>query len=60
LTSLAEKKPDMAAVHYALAFFANSLSDRDKEKAELERYLELEPAGPVADTARKRLEEIPD
>jgi len=60
LTALAEKKPDMAAVHYALAFFANSLGDRDKEKAELERYLELEPAGPVADTARERLAEIPD
>jgi len=58
LTTLAEKKPDLAAVHYALAIFANSLDNRDQEREELERYLELESTGPVAEIARERLATI--
>lgn len=57
LAELREERPDFADVHYALAFFANSLRDRESEVEALERYLELMPDGPASDQARKMLAE---
>jgi tetratricopeptide (TPR) repeat protein len=56
LTKLEARRPDLADVHYALAFFANSLGSTEQEVAELERYLEMSPDGSAAEQARGQLE----
>ena len=55
LAQYTEQNDEKPAPHYALAFFANSMQDRDLEIKELERFLELVSGGPEADTARERL-----
>lgn len=57
LLRLQEERPDFPDVHYALAYFANSLGNRLEEIEELERYLAMDPAGPAVEVARGRLEE---
>jgi Flp pilus assembly protein TadD len=57
LMQLQSDQPEFPDVHYALAFFANSIGNRQLEVEELERYLAMNPAGPVAEVARKRLAE---
>jgi tetratricopeptide (TPR) repeat protein len=59
LELLHEERPDLASVHYALAFFANTIGDFVTEARELEHYLELAPDGSAAANARKRLAEVP-
>jgi tetratricopeptide (TPR) repeat protein len=56
LAKLESRRPDLADVHYALAFFANSLGSTEQEVAELERYLEMSPDGSAAEQARVQLE----
>jgi tetratricopeptide (TPR) repeat protein len=55
LLRLQEERPDFPDVHYALAYFANSLGDRVEEMNELERYLAMDPKGPTVEVARARL-----
>jgi tetratricopeptide (TPR) repeat protein len=57
LLQLMERRPDFADVHYALAYFANAVSNREMEIEELEKYLALNPAGPAVEVARARLAE---
>jgi tetratricopeptide (TPR) repeat protein len=57
LIELHEERPDLAQVHYALAFFAKSLSRRELEIEELEHFLATDPQGSTAAVARERLEE---
>jgi tetratricopeptide (TPR) repeat protein len=57
LTRLHETRPELPAVHYALAFLHKTLGRRALEEQELEHFLALESAGPVADVARARLDE---
>ena len=56
LRELHGRSPQLASVHFALALFANVLGWPDQEVVELEHYLELAPAGPLAAPARVRLE----
>lgn len=60
LVLLKEQRPDFADVHYALAYFANSLGDRSEEMNQLERYLAMDPQGPAVEVARTRLTEARD
>ena len=55
LLELRSNRPDLPSVHYALAFFANSLGWREREIEELERSLSLESTGPAAEAARTNL-----
>ena len=48
---------EIGSVHYAIAFFAKTLSRPDLEIEELKHYLEAVPSGPAADVARERLAE---
>ena len=57
LRELESQLPELADVHYALAYFGKVLGAREQEAASLERYLAIAPQGPVADVARARLEE---
>jgi len=57
LALVAQTRPDVHQVHYALAFFANTQGRTDTEVEELELFLEAVPTGPVAETARQRLAE---
>jgi len=57
LMTLGQERPELSAVHYTLAFFANALRRKELEIQELEKYLAAEPTGPIADTARARLAE---
>jgi len=57
LLRLQQERPDFPDVHYALAYFANSLGNRREEIDELERYLAMDPEGPAVEVARSRLEE---
>jgi tetratricopeptide (TPR) repeat protein len=57
LELLRADQPELASVHYALAYFANARGDRRQELEHLERFLALEPSGPAAATARERLTE---
>lgn len=57
LLRLQEERPDFPDVHYALAYFANSLGNRRDEVEELERYLAMDPVGPAVEVARSRLAE---
>ncbi len=56
LNQLHTDHPEHPEVHYALAFFADTLRSPEQEKIELEHYLELAPEGPAADVARRKLE----
>jgi tetratricopeptide (TPR) repeat protein len=47
--------PDVADVHYVLAFFANSIGRRDLEIEELEQFLAATPDGPLVERAREQL-----
>jgi tetratricopeptide (TPR) repeat protein len=47
--------PDAAAPHYAMAMFHGIFGRPDLEAEALERYLALEPDGPLAQSARQRL-----
>jgi tetratricopeptide (TPR) repeat protein len=60
LTRLEQARPDFSEVHYALAFFANVLDNPTQERAELERYLELNQVGPIAEMARRKLQDLGD
>ncbi len=53
-----EERPDAPQVHYALAFFAESLGRPEQEIEELRHYLATEPTGPTAELARTRLAEV--
>jgi tetratricopeptide (TPR) repeat protein len=55
LTMLHAKQPELPSVHYALAFFANTLGSVDQEVLELGHFLELESTGPAAEQARATL-----
>ena len=55
LSQLHTDQPEHPEVHYALAFFADTLRSPEQEKIELEHYLELAPEGPAADVARRKL-----
>lgn len=57
LLQLQSERPDFPDVHYALAFFANSIGNRQLEVEELERYLAMNPTGEPVEVARQRLEE---
>jgi tetratricopeptide (TPR) repeat protein len=57
LLQLEDERPDFPDVHYALAFFANSIGNRQLEIEELEKYLAMNPAGPAVEVARARLAE---
>jgi len=57
LLQLQAERPDFAAVHYALAYFANSIGNRQQEVEELELYLAMNPQGPAVEVARARLAE---
>ena len=57
LLELHTRRPELGAVHYVLAFMANTAGDSAEEVEELEHYLELEPEGNAADVARARLAE---
>ncbi len=50
-----EANPDRTDVHYALAFFANTLGNAEQERNELELYLASDPTGDIADQAREQL-----
>jgi tetratricopeptide (TPR) repeat protein len=56
LLALGKERPDLAGVHYLLAFFANALGQTALEIEELERFLAQAPEGPVANTARTALD----
>ncbi len=58
LKHLERQEPELAEVHYALAFFANSRGARQEEMDELETFLKANPTGPVADQARANLERM--
>jgi hypothetical protein len=58
LLRLEARHPDLADVHYALAFFARTLERPELEREQLERYLEMAPAGPTVAQAKARLAEI--
>lgn len=58
LTLLEQSRPDLAEVHYAMAFFANSLGSEEQEILELERYLAANASGAAAESARSRLAEL--
>jgi tetratricopeptide (TPR) repeat protein len=55
LMRLHDEQPDLAGVHYALAYFANAMGRPAVEVEELEHFLDREPSGNVADVARARL-----
>jgi tetratricopeptide (TPR) repeat protein len=57
LLQLQSERPDFPDVHYVLAFFANSIGNRQLEVEELERYLAMNPTGEPVEVARQRLEE---
>jgi tetratricopeptide (TPR) repeat protein len=58
LRDLHDRRPKLAAAHYALAFFSNTTGDLSLEAQELDHYLELEPEGGGAENARTRLAEL--
>ncbi len=58
LKRLEEREPELAEVHYALAFFANSRGARQEEMDELEIFLKMDPTGPAADQARTNFERL--
>ncbi len=58
LEQLQDGRPDLAEVHYALAYFARLLGDSTVEQEELDAYLAMEPSGPAAEVARERLAEV--
>lgn len=58
LTEMQKARPDFADPHYAMALFASTLGSREQELAELEQFLALGAAGPVADQARRKLDEL--
>ncbi len=58
LKRLEQLEPELAEVHYALAFFANSTGARQQEMDELEIFLKMEPTGPAADQARANFERM--
>ncbi len=58
LKHLEEWEPELAEVHYALAFFANSRGARQEEMDELEIFLKMDPTGPAADQARANFERL--
>jgi tetratricopeptide (TPR) repeat protein len=55
LLQLLEERPDLAEIHYALAYFAHAINDRILEIEELEKYLAMNPTGPAVEVARSRL-----
>jgi tetratricopeptide (TPR) repeat protein len=57
LVELQRNRPEFAEVHYALAYFANAVSNTEMEIEELEKYLALNPGGPAVEVARSRLAE---
>jgi tetratricopeptide (TPR) repeat protein len=57
LLQMQAARPDFPDVHYALAFFANSIGNRQLEMEELELYLAMDPEGPAVEVARARLAE---
>ena len=58
LALLENARPDLAEVHYVMAFFAGTLGSTDQEILELERFLADRAEGPVADQARQQLAEL--
>ena len=56
LMSLHDERPELASVHYALAYFARRLSRLDLEIQELEHYLATDPQGQAGELARARLD----
>jgi tetratricopeptide (TPR) repeat protein len=58
LSALHEAHPDVAAVHYALAYFGRRLVQPDLELEELQHFLARETASQAADLARARLAEL--
>jgi len=58
LSALHEARPDLASVHYALAYFGRRLAQPDLELEELEHFLAHEATGQATDLARGRLAEI--
>ena len=57
LLELHEQRQDLPGVHYALAFFARTMSRPEQEVQELEHYLETNPNESTARIARARLDE---
>jgi tetratricopeptide (TPR) repeat protein len=55
LERLHERRPELPAVHYALAFFGSTLGLAEREREELEHYLAGNPQGATAERARERL-----
>lgn len=51
-----DQNEQLPAPHYLLAFFANSMADRENEIVELEHFLGLVPGGAEAENARVQLE----
>ena len=58
LSALHEAHPDLAAVHYALAYFGRRLAQPDLELEELQHFLAHETTSQAADLARNRLAEL--
>ena len=58
LAILENERPDLAEVHYVMAFFAGTLGSEDQEILELERFLADRPKGPVAENARRQLDDL--
>lgn len=49
------ERPELAGVYYAMALFGRALGRPIDERRNLERFLELESEGPIADRARENL-----
>ena len=58
LEQLSARDKTAAVPHYILAYFANRLDNVSVETEELEHFLQLSPAGPASDLARKKLADI--